>query len=144
VFVVDTNIFIYAAVRQLPEHARARAVVERWRRGTTPWFSTWSVFYEFLRVTTHRSVFERPLRIEDACGFLLGLLEAPRFGMLVQTDRHQGVLAEMASEYPGCAGNLVHDFHTAVLMREHGLREIRTADADFHQFRFLRVVNPIA
>ena len=31
----------------------------------------------------------------------------------------------------------------SVLMREHGITEIRTADADFHQFRFLTVVNPL-
>jgi len=29
-------------------------------------------------------------------------------------------------------------------MREHGVTEIRTADADFHQFPFLEVVNPLA
>ena len=143
-FVVDTNVLIYAAIRQLREHTKARAAVERWRRGSTPWFSTWPIFYEFLRVTTHRSVFDTPLRIEEACGFLASLLDAPRFGMLVETDRHAAVLAEMASEYPNCAGNLVHDFHTAALMREHGLKEIRTADTDFHQFSFLRVVNPVA
>ena len=40
-------------------------------------------------------------------------------------------------------GNVVHDMHTVVLMREHGITEIRTTDADFHQFRFLTVVNPL-
>jgi predicted nucleic acid-binding protein len=29
-------------------------------------------------------------------------------------------------------------------MREHGVREVRTADTDFHQFPFLEVVNPLA
>ena len=38
----------------------------------------------------------------------------------------------------------VHDLHTATLMREHGVSEIRTADADFHQFAFLDVINPLA
>jgi predicted nucleic acid-binding protein len=28
-------------------------------------------------------------------------------------------------------------------MKEHGIPEIRTADTDFHQFPFLRVVNPL-
>lgn len=143
-FVVDTNILIYAASRQFPEHARARALVERWRRGTAPWFSTWSVFYEFLRVTTHRAVLERPLKIGQAWGFLEALFDTAVFGMLVETERHAGVLAEMQGEYPSIAGNLLHDFHTAVLMKEHGLSEIRTADADFHQFKFLRVVNPVS
>jgi len=31
----------------------------------------------------------------------------------------------------------------AALMREHGVVEIRTADMGFHQFKFLRVVNPL-
>ncbi len=143
-FVVDTNILIYAVSRRFPEHGRARALVELWRRGTTPWFSTWSVFYEFLRVTTHRSVLERPLKIGQAWSFLEALFDAPGFGMLVETERHGGVFADMQDEYPSVAGNLLHDFHTAVLMKEHGLREIRTADAAFHQFRFLRVVNPVS
>lgn len=38
----------------------------------------------------------------------------------------------------------MHDVHTAVLMKEHGIDEIRTVDTDFHQFRFLRVVNPLS
>jgi predicted nucleic acid-binding protein len=41
------------------------------------------------------------------------------------------------------AGNLFHDIQTAVLMREHGVREIVTADSDFLQFRFLKVTNPL-
>ena len=40
------------------------------------------------------------------------------------------------------AGNLFHDVQTAVLMREHGVREIVTADTDFLQFPFLKVTNP--
>jgi toxin-antitoxin system PIN domain toxin len=144
VFVVDTNILIYAASRQFPEHGRARALVERWRRGATPWFSTWPILYEFLRVTTHRAVLERPLKIAQAWAFLEVLFDAPGFGLLVETERHAGVLAAIQAEYPSVAGSLVHDFHTAVLMSEHGLKEIRTADSDFHQFKFLRVVNPVA
>jgi hypothetical protein len=31
--------------------------------------------------------------------------------------------------------------HTAILMREHGIREIYTRDTDFHRFPFLRVVD---
>jgi len=37
----------------------------------------------------------------------------------------------------------VHDLHIATLMLKHGILEIRTDDADFHQFGFLRVVNPL-
>jgi predicted nucleic acid-binding protein len=37
----------------------------------------------------------------------------------------------------------LHDLHIAALMREHGVAEIRTADIGFHEFKFLRVVNPL-
>ena len=43
----------------------------------------------------------------------------------------------------GYAGNLLHDAHTAILMREHGIRRICTRDTDFNQFTFLEVIDPL-
>lgn len=34
-------------------------------------------------------------------------------------------------------------FRTVALMREHGIRAIHTADADFHRFKEITVVNPL-
>jgi predicted nucleic acid-binding protein len=47
------------------------------------------------------------------------------------------------AELPWLAGNLLHDAHTAILMREHGIRRICTRDTDFHRFAFLEVVDPL-
>jgi predicted nucleic acid-binding protein len=44
---------------------------------------------------------------------------------------------------PELRGNLIHDAHTAILMREHGLRRIYTRDSDFHRFPFLEVIDPL-
>lgn len=63
--------------------------------------------------------------------------------MLVPTERHMEVLEGLSTRHPRLSGNIVHDLHTAALMREHGVTEIRTADTDFHQFPFLTVVNPL-
>lgn len=49
----------------------------------------------------------------------------------------------MLKELPVVAGNLVHDAHTAVLMREHGVKTIVTLDMDFHHFPFVTVENPL-
>jgi predicted nucleic acid-binding protein len=38
----------------------------------------------------------------------------------------------------------MHDLHTAAVMKEHGIAEIRTTDTDFRKFAFLRVVDPLA
>ena len=71
------------------------------------------------------------------------LLESPGFALLRATDRHQAILAQTMSELPDVRGNLIHDLHTAVLMREHGVTRICTRDTDFHRFPFLDVVDPL-
>jgi predicted nucleic acid-binding protein len=47
-------------------------------------------------------------------------------------------------EVPLLAGNLVHDAHTAILMREHGLKVIYTRDTGFHRFPWIEVRDPLA
>ena len=44
-FVVDTNVLVYAANASCPEHARCRALVEQWRRQKGVWYLTWGVLY---------------------------------------------------------------------------------------------------
>jgi toxin-antitoxin system PIN domain toxin len=142
-FVVDTNLLLYAVNPDAPEHERALALIETWRRGERSWFVTWSIVYEFLRVSTHPNVFPDPLDLEAAQRWIAALLSGKRSGILVETDRHAAVLDEVVAQHPRLRGNLVHDLHIAALMKEHGVLEIRTADADFHQFDFLRVVDPL-
>ena len=118
-------------------------MLNEWRTGAELWCATWSIFYEFLRVTTHRAVFSRPLGFQQAWSFIAALLLSTSFRLLVETDRHAEILNQLAAEYPRLGGNRMHDLHIAALMREHGVTEIRTADTHFHQFKFLRVVNPL-
>jgi hypothetical protein len=143
-FVVDTNILIYAAERSFPEHERARRQVLTWRTQESAWYVTWGILYEFARVTTHPRVFHRPWSIHDAWLFVGALLAAPGLRVLVETDRHAEVGGEVWPEVSDVRGNLVHDAHTAVLMREHGIRRICTRDTDFHRFPFIEVVDPLA
>ncbi len=142
-FVVDTNILLYAVNPDSPDHARARSALEEWRTGGAPWFLTWGIVYEFLRVSTHRRVFQDPLTLTQAQSWMDALLETPGLGVLVETDRHRPVLEELAQAHPRASGNLLHDLHTVALMKEHGVSEIRTADTDFHQFPSVRVTNPL-
>jgi predicted nucleic acid-binding protein len=72
------------------------------------------------------------------------LLASPGLGVLVPTPRHAEVAAQVITELPHLAANLFHDAHTAVLMREHGVRRIVTRDTDFHRFPFLEPIDPLA
>jgi len=143
VHVVDTNILIYAADQDSPYHAACRAHLERWRRQPAPVFLTWSICYEFLRVTSHPRVFQRPWSVTESWRFLDALLASPGMALLEATARHAAVLEQTLMELPELGGNQVHDLHIAVLMREHGVSRIYTRDTDFHRFGFLTVLDPL-
>lgn len=142
-FVVDTNVLVYAADEDAPEFGRCRELLEEWRRQAGAWYTTWGILYEFVRVTTHPRVMQRPWTIRDAWSFVASLLASPGLGLLGETDRHPTVLGEAAVELPDLAGNLIHELHTAILMREHGIKVIYTRDTDFHRFPFVEPIDPL-
>ena len=142
-FVVDTNVLVHAADASAAEHARCRAMLDGWRRRGGAWYLTWGICYEFLRVVTHPRVFRRPWTARKAWGFLAAVQGSPRLGLLVPTERHARVHAEVIEEVPQLAGSLMHDAETAVLTREHRVRRIRTRDTGFHRFPFLEPVDSL-
>ena len=123
---VDTNVLVYAADADSQFHTPCRDWLERQRAHHASMSScdghgTASAAWEFVTV----------------------LLASPGLAILVPTHRHADVAGEVILELPHLAGNLLHDAHTAILMREHGVRQICTRDTDFHQFAFLEVIDPL-
>ena len=140
---VDTNVLVYASDEDSPFHAACLGWLERRRARADVWYTTWPILYEFMRVTTHPRVFQRPWNVSEAWRFVTALIASPGLDLLVPTERHAEIAGQVLSELPHLAGNLLHDAHTAVLMREHGIRQICTRDADFHRFSFLKIVDPV-
>jgi hypothetical protein len=141
-FFVDTNVLLYAVNRDCAEHALALPALKRWLEDPVPWCLSWGVIYEFLRVSTHPRVFPRPLTWRQALEFVSAILSCEWVTVLAETQRHSQVLATTLEELGRPAGNLFHDVHSAVLMREHGVEEVMTTDADFRQFAFLKATDP--
>ncbi len=142
-FVVDTNVLVYAADSRAVEHDRCRALLEHWRHQPAAWYLTWGICYEFLRIVTHPRVFRHPWSADQAWRFLAGVQAAPALSILVPTDRHASVLQEVITSIPALGGNIMHDVETAVLMREHGIRRICTRDTDFYRFPFVEPLDPL-
>jgi uncharacterized protein len=141
--VVDTNVFLYAANVDAPEHAAARRFVSRIGATAEPWYLTDGIAYEFLRVATHPKVFPTPLTWDEAMSFLRPLVEVETVTMLQATERHWGLLEDVLRPLQHPSGNLFFDVRTVVLMREHGVKRIYTTDADFLQFDAIESVNPL-
>lgn len=142
-FVVDTNVLVYAAAKDSPWHDACATALDGWRRNPGAWFITWSIAYEFVRVATHRNTMRTRWTARDAWRFIESLLVSPGLEVLVPTFRHSVVAAMVLDETPGIEGNFMHDAHIAVLMREHGVRRICTRDLAFHRFAFLEPIDPV-
>jgi toxin-antitoxin system PIN domain toxin len=143
VLVVDTNILVYAADEHSQFHGKCNKWLERQRRQADAWFVTWPIVYEFLRVLTHPRLARQNWNALSAWEFVTALLAAPGLEVLVPTQRHADVASEVIAEFPDLAGNIFHDAHTAILMREHGIKQICTRDSDFNRFPFLEVIDPL-
>ena len=141
--VIDTNILVYAANQNSQYHSACRRIIDQRLHMPDPTFLTWGICYEFLRVTTHRGPFPHRIDAVDALRFLSSLLSQPSFTVLTATNRHFDLLSLTLTEFPEVSGNLMLDLHTAVLMRENGIREICTRDTDFYRFPFVTVIDPL-
>ena len=143
-FLVDTNVLVYAADEDSAFFGRCHELLEEWRGQASAWHVTWGILYEFLRVTTHPRVFRAPWSATQAWAFIEALLTSRSLGILIPTDRHAEVASGVIREIPYLSGNLMHDAQTAILMREHGVKTIYTRDTDFHRFSFLEPVDPVS
>ena len=139
---LDTSLLAYAVNRHAPEHARALRVVEALADGEQPWALPWSVGHEFLRLVTHPHAVARALRPADAWAFLEALLASPSLRVLGPTEAHAAALAEVLASLPP-DGGIPPGLETAVLLREHGVRELLSADRGMRRFPFLEVRDPV-
>ena len=142
--VIDTNILLYAANADSAEHVAARRFLRDAGTGSASWYLTEGILYEFLRVSTHARVFTSPLTAAEALQFLDPFVAHPNMRVLTAGSRHWSVLRDLVAQIAHPSGNLFFDIRTVALMREHGIRQIFTADTDFLQFADIEVVNPIA
>lgn len=136
---VDTNVLVAAHRSDAARHQQALAWVRFLAEGQEPWAIPVFCLGEFVRVVTHRRVFDPPSTIPQAIDALDALLESPSARILMPYPGHWSVLR--ASIVAGeAAGNLVFDAQIAALCREHGVERLLSEDRDFKRFPALNLV----
>lgn len=138
---LDTNVLVFAEIRNSSHHARARDVLRECAEGAEAWAIPWPCIYEFLRVVTHPRVYHPPVPIELALADIRAILASPSLVLLSETPRHAEVMDAVVSR-SGASGNLLHDAHIAALCIEHGVAQLVTGDRDFRRFEELRLHDP--
>jgi uncharacterized protein len=142
VIAVDTNILIYAHRRDSPFYEVASRHLIELGEGTAAWGIPWPCLHEFLGVVTNRRVFAPPTSLERALSQVEIWFESPSLVLLTESPTHWTTLRAILVE-SAITGPRVHDARIAALCRQHGVRELWSADRDFSRFAGLRVVNPL-
>lgn len=139
--VPDVNLLIYAYDARSSRHEEAKAWWKGLMEGSEPVAIPWVVILGFLRIITHRKIFENPLSAKEACDIVQSWLDLPRVTILHPGSRHAEFLFRYFSEL-GTAANLTTDAHLAALAVEYQ-GELHSADTDFARFSGLRRHNPL-
>lgn len=139
---VDTNILIYAHREDAPWHDAAYAKIAEVAEGRAPWAIPWPCLHEFLAITTHPRIYSPPTPLAAAIDQVEAWLESPSLVLLSETEGYWPEL-RFALEQGRIGGPLVHDARIAAICRDHGVRELWTADRDFGRFPSLTVRNPL-
>ena len=138
----DVNLLLYAHNNLAPNHDRARAWWEEVMSAPQAVGLPWAVICGFVRLTTHRAVFDPPLTAARALDYVDSWLICQNVRILHPGPRHMQLLRGMFAAV-GVAGRLTTDAHLAALAVEHNCT-LHSNDSDFARFSGLRFVNPLA
>jgi toxin-antitoxin system PIN domain toxin len=142
VIAVDTNVLVYAHRADASFHSAALRRLLGLAEGKAAWAIPWPCVHEFLAITTHPRIYDPPTPLAEALNQIDAWLESPTLVLLTESDQHWPELRAMLLAGQ-ITGPRVHDARIAALCRQHGVRELWSADRDFGRFPELNVVNPL-
>jgi len=142
VIAVDTNVLVYAHRADADFHDAAEQCVRALVEDRATWAIPWPCLHEFLAVVTRPRVFDPPTPLAHALDQVEAWLASPSVTLLAEAPGYWPVLQRLVAS-SRAQGAAVHDARIAALCLVHGVRELWTADRDFHRFDELSVRNPL-
>ncbi len=91
---------------------------------------------------THPRIYAPPTPLARAIDQVDAWLQSPTLALLAESAKHWPTLRALIAD-GRIAGPQVHDARVAALCRQHGVRELWSADRDFSRFAGLTVLNPL-
>ena len=93
-------------------------------------------------IVTHPRIYDPPTPSAAAVDQVDAWLEAPSLVLLTEAEEYWAVLRPLVA-VDLVAGPRIHDARIVALCRQHGVRELWSADRDFSRFPGLSVINPL-
>ena len=139
---IDTNLLLYAGIRGVPEHDRARRWLDEQLTNTPRVGLPWHSLLGFVRLATNRRAYSDGPSIVEAWKTVREWLRQENVWVPLPTSRHAAVLEELFGS-TSVTSRAVMDIHLAALAIEHGLT-LCSADTGFARYKQLRWMNPLA
>ncbi len=139
---LDTNILVYAHREDSPFHEAAFRRVAELAEGPAVWAIPWPCLHEFLAIVTHPRIYAPPTPLPQALDQVDAWVESPNLALLTESPAHWPALRVLLAN-GHLEGAQVHDARVAALCRQHGVRELWSADRDLSRFAGVAVVNPL-
>ena len=136
----DANVLLYAVNTASEQHAASLRALQQGFESPRGVAVAWTALLAFLRLSTRRGIFPRPLSVEDAMRVVKSWLAQPRAQVVNPGERHVEILERFLMS-TGVAGNLTTDAHLAALAIEHGA-VVLTFDREFARFEGVRWMPP--
>ncbi len=130
---VDTNVLIHAHREESPKHRAAFKRLEALAGSGGAWCIPAFCLGEFLRLVTHRRLFDPPHSAAESCETLARLLAADNVSVLMPGPGYPDRLREAVLE-AGATGNLIFDAQIAALCQDLDVSVLLTEDRDFERF----------
>jgi toxin-antitoxin system PIN domain toxin len=140
---LDTNILLYAADEDCPEHAAAARLLDEALNSPHDWMLADQVLFEFYSGLRHPRVFAKPLSAAEAVNRLRFLRERSGFSFCCHDLASWPMIRDTLTlrMFPR---HRTYDLVLAVTLRRNGVKTLFTRNvADFRNAGFESVVNPI-
>ncbi len=114
--------------------------------GAVLWAIPWPCLHEFLAIVTHPRIYAPPTPLARALEQIDAWVKSPILRLLAETETHWRKLRALLAQARIAGGGgppQVHDARIVALCRQHGVRELWSADRDFGPYPELCVVNPL-
>jgi toxin-antitoxin system PIN domain toxin len=138
----DVNTLLYAVNSSSDQHRAALRALGQGFESPRGVAFAWTALLAFLRLSTRRGIFPRPLSADDALHVITHWLGHPQAQVVQPGEQHPEILGRLIRS-AGTAGNLTTDAHLAALAIEHGAT-IVSFDRDFARFADVNWTLPTA
>jgi len=128
----DVNILIHAVNTESPRNKHICKWWDDCLAGTRPVYLPWVVILGFVRISTNRRIFDAPLSVDEASGFIRSWLNQVAVRTISPREGHW-LLVEKLLKEAGTAGNLTTDAHIAALAIQWDCI-VYSTDSDFARF----------